>query len=266
VLLLLPKITSPALVYGGTIHKALEKLYKTHSIQKAQDTFTTELTNREKEYAEYDTFESDYLGGQRMLENYYQTFFEKDINEYHIIEGEKQYELPIGPEELNFSMTIKPDLVLQDKTTKEYLVRDFKTTGYSISKALKNAECNDQVTGYIWALNKAHPDWNLSCAQIDILYHRRGSNKYESFRGDEIYRTKYDLANFELTMTGIIRDVSEKVKHLNNLPSELLFPRHGAFCGLFGCEYEDICRNDLSIYMDHEILPPHGFMYDTWEE
>ena len=65
-----------------------------------------------------------------------------------------------------------------------------------------------------------------------------------------------------MNMVGLIMEISSKVDSLKIYPSELLFPRHGAFCGMFGCEYESICRLKNGGVDDI----PLGFEKDSWVE
>jgi hypothetical protein len=115
------------------------------------------------------------------------------------------------------------------------------------------------MTSYLWGLQKVKPAYDVCEAIIDVMYTRGKISSSE--RSVPFIRSSRELALFEMNMFGLINEVSQKVESLKTYPAPILFPRHGAFCGLFGCEYEHICRQALS----PKNIPP-GFVRDSWYE
>ena len=136
---------------------------------------------------------------------------------------------------------------------------DTKSTGWSLDMVFKSNALNDQITSYIWGVNKKHPEWKIDTAQIDCSYGRK--TKFESQIGMEIYRSKSDLAQFEMSLYGLILEVSQKYKSLSKYPWPLLFPRNGGNCFKFNkpCSYSKVCRMNIPIGK----VPP-GFKLDPW--
>lgn len=256
VLGLKPKYTSPPLVFGAAIHEAIADYYLTKSIDTAIETFQNEMTLRREEYEDRAKWEEDFTRGPMMISDWYETWGEYDEQHHEVLEVEKGYGFWIGPDEA-FYFTVRPDRVFKNKTTNVIRPFDTKTSGWSPTKPVGQADSEDQITAYIWALNKAHPEWGVKDAIIDVMYNRK--NSYDSHRGDPIYRTKLDQKVFELNIVGTIIEVTQKVKALKTLPWPLLFPRNGQLAGIFGDPYESISRLDIQ---PGEIPP--GFVRDEW--
>jgi hypothetical protein len=256
VLGLKPRFTAPPLVFGAAIHEAIAEYFLKKDINQAVRVFEEEMTSRKEEYENQEKWEEDFSRGPMMISDWYETWGEYDEENHEILEVETPYGFWIGPDDA-FYFTVRPDRVKKNKKTKIIRPFDTKTTGYSVTKAIQQVESEDQITAYIWALNRAHPDWNVKDAVADIMYNRK--SKYDSVRSDPIYRTSLDQKIFELNIVGTIIEVTQKVKALKTYPWPLLFPRNGQLSGLFGDPYESISRLDIK---PGEIPP--GFIRDEW--
>jgi hypothetical protein len=71
--------------------------------------------------------------------------------------------------------------------------------------------------------------------------------------------TPFAQGQFEDGMYGTILEITQKVLALQHYPWTMLFPRNGRICGLFGCEYEPICRKQIA---PGEKVP--GYSLDPW--
>jgi len=256
VLGLKPKYTAPPLVFGAAIHEAIAEYFLKGDIDQAIEVFQDEMTFRKEEYEHQDKWQEDFDRGPLMISDWYETWGEFDAEEHEILEVEKPYGFWIGPDNA-FYFTVRPDRVKKNKRTGVIRPFDTKTTGYSVTKAIQQVESEDQITGYIWALNREHPEWKVKDAVADIMYQRK--SKTESVRSDPIYRTQLDQKIFELNIVGTIIEVTQKVKALKTMPWPILFPRNGQLAGLFGDPYEAISRLDIK----PGDIPP-GFVRDEW--
>lgn len=254
-----PRYISRHLIFGGVIHQAFEAYWRAgRDMTKGIEVFLSSLEERRLEYEKVTDFDEDRNRGPMMLAVWEQTWGDYDRENYEFVEAEQQYVMHVGPEG-EFEFTIRPDLVKRDKRNNAYIIVDYKTTGYSVSKAFQAAEMNDQVTSYVWAVRTNHPEWEVPHAEIDVLYNR--GQKIEAERPGAIYRTEEHLRQFEVGLVGTITEVTQKVKALDDgYPEGLLFPRNGRMCGLFGCEYEKICRTKV----ERGVVPP-GFVHDVWD-
>jgi hypothetical protein len=260
VLGLKPRFTPPPLLKGGCIHEAMECYYKeNYNIDGAIKTYNDEMEARRREYEDGEKFEDDLKGGMLMLSQWHQDWYESDKETLEVVEVEKPYEFWIGPEK-KLKFTVRPDRVMKNLSTGKYYVHDTKTTGWSISKAIAQADSEDQLTAYLWAIDKEHPEWKVDSGIIDVMYKRK--SKVETHRSDPIYRTNLDKIIFEMNIVGTIIEVTQKVKAVKSgVPWPLLFPRNGRIAGLFGDPYEALSRIDVK-----PGQVPVGFEKDDWSE
>jgi hypothetical protein len=257
VLGLKPRFTSSPLIFGGCLHEAIETYYKQgKDNQKARRRFEETLTSRKGEYEKLDKFDEDFARGPKMLDEWHKTWSRYDDDLYEVIEIEEEHEFRIGPNG-DYLFTVRPDRVCRRKDSGLYEVFDVKTTSWSASRSFLGAEEGDQMTSYLWAMNKAHPDWGIKTAVIDVIYSR--GKKVEASRPGIIYRTSFDFKVFELMMTGIIVEVSQKYKALSKYPWPLLFPPNGGYHAIFGNPYGEVHRSNIR---PGEVPP--GFVRDDW--
>lgn len=252
-----PLHTAPALLMGGAMHEALAVYYENFNLQRAQKVFREALSDRKPEYADGTKFTEDFNRGPRMLEEFHEKVGKVDALDYDVIEVEHEYQIPFGPD--NFLFTIRPDRVLQKKLNRLYYPVETKTSSYSLTSAGVTADRSDQVTGYLWALSRVHPDWNIGGCLIDIIYNKK--SVFDAARmGTPAYRNKHELIMFEMGLYGTVVELTQKYKSLEHYPWPLLFPQHRAACSHWGCEYLGICFTNLQ----PDEVPP-GFIKDDWK-
>jgi hypothetical protein len=258
-----PKALKKALFFGSLLHESLEAFWKSdRDIEKAKERFLDFYTENVSKLSENESYEANdmKLRGERFLE-LFPDFVEKEYprEKFTLLEVEESHLLDLyNKDGIQIQHSIRPDLVLLEKESQTAFVLDYKTTSFSKQSAFKAFASGDQATGYLWGLSKVYPDIKLFLAKPIIFYSK--GNVVEIADLGEIRRTSYDLQRYQMNMLGLIMEISSKVDSLSVYPSELLFPRHGAFCGMFGCEYEDICR--LKINSKDDI--PLGFDCDPW--
>lgn len=267
VLGLRPEVTSVALIFGKIVHEvAYEFVFKNDlRVAPTRESFIDKIGAEKLNYPDQEKYLNDRAVGEVLLEKWMQkTNEEIATNKIIPLMGEQELEVPIGPQGI-YTMTIRPDMVFKDREKDEILVKDYKTTGWSVGKTLEGLDKDDQMTCYIWGLQKKHPEMKITSGVGEVLYKR--GQKVEVVTGDPIYRSEYDISAFEVSLTGIISEVSQKKEALfrDQLPAEMLFPRHGAFCKLFGCEYEPICRGNLKHFQEDPKKVPMGFTRDDFQ-
>lgn len=178
-----------------------------------------------------------------MFSAWVDTWSDFDKRTYDLVGSEVELSAPAGPRGDIFTGRI--DRIVRMKTSGEYIAVDLKTTGWSVDKAYQGVELEDQATGYIWLLSKVHPEWNVRSFLVDIIYKK--FSKVEAVRPGALYIGNYDLLQFELNLVGIIDDLSQRIAALKEHEPELLFPRNGRSCHLYGCTYQTICRNRTKV-------------------
>lgn len=237
------KYTGPALIRGGAMHDAMAVMYTQHyDIDLTLDEYRRCMLERESEYEEKDRFEMDVDWGEKLLRCYWETHAEEDHKRFDIIEVEQEYELWIGPEN-EFRVTVRPDRILQEKETGHIFPVETKTTSWGIKGMYEKTEASDQITAYLWALSKIHPEWEANRCLIDVLYNRGKVFKCE--RVGYAMRPRNELVSFEMEMYGTILEISQKVKTLEDIPWPLMFRANRNACKEYGCEYRDLCRINI---------------------
>jgi len=217
------------------------------------------MQDRREEYEDQEKYITDLERGKKMLQKWIETWAEFDEVNYEVLGIEETYEIPFGPEDAKMLFTVRLDRVYKDKQTGNVYVVESKTTGWSVMKMFENTARGDQITAQIWALSKAHPEWNCNSAIIDVLYNRGRVFQCER-PGPSVYRTKSSLKIFELGMWSTIVEITQKVKALQaGTPWPLLFPPHKNYCRLFGCSYDTLCDSNIQ---PGETCP--GFRRDEW--
>jgi len=252
-----PYTTGKALIFGGAIHSAKEAYYKNgFDIDIMLNTFHTELDNRAPEYEKPVDYETDKKSGPLMLDAWVSAYRDWDMKNLKILMVEDELQVPMGPEGKEVMFSVKPDLVA--KRGDEVVIYDTKTSRWSLDKAIQNARLDDQLTSYVWAWNKTHPDGPFAkTAVIDAMYQKGKVTKAE--RSEDIIIPSFHQKQFEDGMWGTITEITQKVLGLQYYPWTYLFPRHGRICGIFGCPYEVICRKQIK---PKENLP--GYTHDPW--
>jgi hypothetical protein len=200
------------------------------------------MAHRSHEFAESIAYNENLTMGIGMLNRWLTEWHSYDLETYDILSYEEEYsvELP-GPFPQN--LTGRTDAVIQRRDNGQILVREYKTTTYSVKQMYRSVNLQDQSTSYLWALKKTHPEWNVMGIQPDILYNR-GRN-FLAARPGVIYRSERELLEFESGMGTLMYEISQKVKALETHPHYALFPRNGDSCSKYGCPFEEICRVDI---------------------
>lgn len=260
-----PRFTSPALLKGGALHEARAEFFQSGFDTGAMlKTYKDELTSRSPEYERQEDFYRDLALGEVMLQAWAFEMGPVYADLWEPIEWEQPYEFDIGPEGM-FKFTVRPDTVCRNRQNGTFAVFDMKTTGWSIDKTIEQAQSEDQITSYLWAMRKAHPEWNIRDGFIDVIFCRSGKTGPgvpQCQMSEPIYRTDLDLTIFELNIVGLIAEISQKVvAYKQGVPWPLLFPRNGRAAGLFGDDYKALSRLDVR----PGECPP-GFVKDDWSE
>jgi hypothetical protein len=262
VLGLRPEQQKRALLYGSAMHSAIDVYHETKDLEDATVDFRRNMHDVQSIYDDQEKWTYDYEMGPVVLSVWKST---TDEHNERTIEHEVTHEVPIGPDGI-YNMTVRPDWFGKTEDD-EYVVRDYKTTHWSAYKTIQQEPLADQLTCYIWAMEKVYPDLKGNIyGQIEALYNRGKEVRVQ--RSELIYRSPYDISAFEMGLTSIIAETSRRKNALaeGKYPAEFLFPRHGAFCKLFGCEYESICRTNLAGYEKDKTATPLGFLRDQQED
>lgn len=245
------KYKSKALIKGSAMHEAMASFYKSGKVDDLMKSYLDTLEGSIAEFQNKEDMNELIEWGPKELMVWYNGFGHKDMEEYEVlsIEEELKPKLSNGME-----LTMRPDRILKKRSNNFIVIRETKTTGYSIEASYNGVKCEDQATAYVWAVQRLHPEWKCDCVEVDVIYRRQSSIRCD--RPAPIYRSKYDLAQFELGVMGTFIEISQKAQSLDKFPPQMLFPRHGRTCSKWGCDYEKVCRLKPT-----KEVPP-GFVLD----
>lgn len=102
----------------------------------------------------------------------------------------------------------------------------------------------DQLSGYLLIAKAAHPELDhIDGVLVDITLFKGAIPKTA---WSIITRSHDELVDFQLSLIGLSTDLRDRTAAvLEGGNPFLYFPRNGAWCGMFGCPYELICRSRL---------------------
>lgn len=264
VLRIAPKYTAPPLLFGTAFHEAKAVFYKTKSRQKAINKFLSTLKYYAHLYEDSEVYHNHLWRGELMVDAWVSDYGIEDLKKFDLVASEKtlEVELELLP---GFFHTVKPDTIVQTKgRNKTGYILESKSTMFSANITAQAVTYGDQATGQIWAVRKKYPELKLRGVIPDVTFWAKTTTnpaKIKNLRGSVITRTNRDLYEYELMMTSLIHEISQRVEALDEFTPIELFPRSTTWCMSFShpCEYVDICRNyDLTA----KGKAPRGFFRD----
>lgn len=269
---ILPRKLGKALIFGKAWHNALEVIYRKGSAEDAYAKLLSELSASREEYRYADEAQADMLKAEALFPAWFDAIGAKLHEDYEVLAVEEQLE----PVALGVArMTIRPDAVVKRKSDGALLIAEHKSTSASLQKMCDSVDTQDQATAYSWGLLTAKPEYKLNFAGVllDVayigMYKGRPASTGPSCQQTIIYRNDWQLGQFELGMAGLFSELTQKKRALAaetpgtdayNMRSAMLFPRNGSMCSVFGCEYADICRTNIT---DATILPT-DYTVEPW--
>jgi hypothetical protein len=218
--------------------------------------FRFELSRRRELYAKDAEYVDDAERGPVMVAKWYDTFGARDFDTYDILAVEQTmlFELPGG-----YMMSVKPDVVVAERSSGRVLSLEHKTTSRSASEMAASVACEAQVDAQIMGINawlRAQGD-TAECSGVvpDVLYKRM--SVCTATRDTTVIRSRKELADAALSFAGVFADIAQKrVAYESGVVPELLYSHNGAWCGNFSCEYAAVCHSRF------EGAPP-GYMLDA---
>lgn len=254
-----PTFSAPALSFGSAIHGAVAAflLGKDH-----QGEFRRLMHEMRKAYEREEDYVLDANRGLVLLATWVTEVGENLRSDFDVLSAEEELTVPLPN---GYVVTARPDAVLAPKSKRDAKHRpgyilETKTTRWGrdlVEETLQNA---DQITTYIWATRKIHPDWNIEAVIPNVMYQNK--SKIGVGLGDLIFRTNQDLVDYEQQAMGLLTEVSQKVLGLLDYSPHHLFSRNTSWCGSYNkpCEYLGICRNARFDPV------PTGFVREDWED
>lgn len=231
-----------ALLFGGAIHDAIHSFYETNDPDAPIETFLAVLDSVEYLYEESKDYKKDIDRGQMMLHQWLNVVpAAEQEDELELVEAEVPHDIKL----LNgFPMTIRIDRVMYHPGMMKYLLREVKTTGWSIDGMYDSVKRADQITTYVIGASRAGL---AKAADIlvspEILYNRQSVVKVQhpSF----IFRSPSELYRTELSLISWFGRLYNSLKmYQEGAPAPLAFPRNGTTNRKFSQELEGLMDGD----------------------
>jgi len=241
-----------ALLFGTAVHAAKEAFYK--DMQLGVQTSTADfvsagvlsLASQKDLYERRDDFDTDAKRLGPMLAAWHSKWAAHDLDTYEVLAVEEEIKFPLPG---GFSMTVRPDAILQVRMTnpQHIVALETKSTSKSVGAMQKSVACSGQVDAQLLGLRSlgfTDPDFAVDVLP-DILYQRQ-NGPILAERPCLLGRSKRELAEAALGFSGIASEIAQKCAAIEapdaEVPPEFYFPRNGLVCGQFGCAYETICK------------------------
>lgn len=249
---LVPDTTTIHLIFGNSIHKAIELGIKSKSdVNKRvlifQEDFTKEMMDKMRDSLEYKKLNQFLLEGENII-RYLST--EKLLKKYEIIGVEYLlYEPLFGI--FHFKGFI--DLIVRDKKTGRYVIIDWKTSGqeWDVSKKKKDIifMCQMRFYKYFFSIKENIPFDQIDCRYVvlnrlqDKNYPEGGFGKLQKV---EIFADEDDIAQSLELLAQTIKSI-----HIDNFFSKAKLNNQKGSC--FFCPHKNnigLCNNDEKQYVE----------------
>lgn len=251
-----PKYTGSALLMGRSFHAAAEAAYR-YGKDQALQTYTKMQQSQKQDYEDQAQYAKDNDDGRKMLTVWADTWLDYDREHYDILQLEDQNQVTLAN---GYTLTVRFDQLMRRKEDRMLVIKDIKTSRYSIAKAHQYLSESDQSTAYLLAAKKLWPNDTVLGVASDVAYKRQSVVKAE--RPGIVSRSDSYLAAFELNLIGIMSELSHKVLAVveDDYPPALLFPRNRSKSALFGNPWPPNVYDTIIDWKSDEI--PHGCIKD----
>jgi len=248
------------LEFGSSIHLGAEtffKLVKAGADPKADTTkqevvrkFIDDFTNKDFEHH----VSKNVVVGNALLVDMFDKYY--DLKAKNILAVEEKFEKRIK----GYTYTGKIDLLLLERGRKT--ITDHKTAGRLTAQLASKWQLARQFLGYKWLTDAEDVKVNLfHCIKGN------GSTAFPMIYQIPLLFSDFKQEKWEHQTFMVLEEIEERIRgfksHLANprfsyIP-DMLFPRLGTMCNIYGCEFESICSQDLPIT---EVMAPIGLFQE----
>jgi hypothetical protein len=242
--------TSIHLIFGNSIHKAIELGIKDKSsveerVLNFREDFSREMHNNLKNSPDFNELDNYLNQGENIIKT---LSTEKILEKYNIV----GVELPLYEKIYSiFHFKGFIDLILQDKKTNRYVIVDWKTSGeaWDVSKKKKDITFMAQMRLYKYFFARKQ---GVSFDEIDCKYvvlNRLKSKKCPELGYGEIQSVEIfsDVNDIESSLT-VVAETMEKIHIQNHFPKAKFQNKTG---NCFFCPYKNnfaMCDSDPNQY------------------
>jgi len=251
---LVPLEKSPALLFGGCMHLAMETWYgmlgkgrPVHDrVRGALETFENEINKVRDQYVTEDMFLRDVQRGQDILRQYGLQY----ANENWLVLGiEEDLEITLSSGDV---FTGRLDLAVKSGVGLNYII-DHKFTGWSMSNVIKTMQNSDQATSYKMMWEQKYPDKPINAVIFNICRAYKGDVKFHQL---PIAKMPQDVEEFKVGIQDDLSDIATRIAD-----PDRPWPKNTDRCFDYNrpCEYLPLCQGvnfDGLIGVNYKILEP----------
>jgi hypothetical protein len=237
------------LLFGSAFHYGVGCFYVTGDPELSLDAARRSLVDQKGHLEQPEILDAQLLRLNALLAKWIGTRGQEDLRTYEILGVEQEIKAPV-PGLPGFEFTGRLDMVGRSRRSGFLQIVEHKTSGYSITLTEDSLHYGDQATAEIWLAQYHWPKEHVDCVVPDIAYWPRASTKSEAincYRGSLITRSKEDIRGFQLGISQLFSEISQKHAALaKGRDPQGLFRRNTHYCVTFGrvCEYAEVCRDN----------------------
>jgi hypothetical protein len=163
-----PEHDARALLFGIAVHAAIAAFLQTGKEQAARDVFIKTMEEQHGRYEREEDWTFDHNRGTILIARWCADVGRDLLRDFDVlsVEDELSPSLPNG-----FKITSRLDAVVASRLgghigpgPREVYILETKTTGWGRELTEEALANSDQVSTYVWALGKAHPEWRVEAS------------------------------------------------------------------------------------------------------
>jgi len=255
------KFMAQPLVLGSAFHEGKASWYLGKSEKACIKTALEVVQSYRADLETKEIYEEILFRVENLLHVWIQSFGISDRQQFKVLEVEHELDVKLGDTE--FSMTMRPDAILQDKSCDLIYIMETKTSGFSHRITAEAVYYGDQATAYLWGVSKKRK-FKPYAVLPDIAYWNkttRDVRNIQCIRSDLVMRSEYQIEMFENGMKQLFLEATQKALAVKDgYDPDVLFPRNTYYCLSYShpCEFAHICHQDVK----NMKRIPQGFKKD----
>lgn len=259
-----PRYTPTPLLNGSAFHEGKATFYRTGKRDSALRKVESELRSRKSEFENDEEYLTTADRCPILLDAWIEKFGHLDLERFKPIAIEKSLEVTVPGTDYIF--TIRPDAIMEDRETGEWVGMETKTSSFSIKTTEMGVYYGDQATAYMWAAG-LHYKKPIAYIIPDIAYWNKqatGPHNIKCTRGDLIKRSDRRIRQYVSGLAQQQSEMAQKVEaYRQGYDPYTLWRRNTHYCNAFfkPCEFAEICDNDLTRI---KRLPPGYRREKNW--
>lgn len=253
--------TPMPLIQGGAFHEG-KAAYYSGETEKSAIAIAMKVVTMAKKEVEAEVYNEIRFRIPNLLHYFIEANGKSDRRQFKFLMIEKELKVPLANSP--FVMTIRPDAVIQDRSSGMIYIMETKTSGFSI-RVTEQAVClGDQATAYLFGVKKKYPKLDVFGVIPDIAYWNKKSRDLANMafpRGELVLRSDFALEMFEKGMVQLFTEINQKATaYRKGFDPVVLFPRNSHYCTSFStpCQYAAFCQENLEAYK----RAPRGMVID----